>query len=85
MTQLAPGLTRASDSVGSNMMDNALQILLRLAADWVRRVLDFALSRRTSADMAKKLEVIRLSAQSCYPTADIKDMLAEIERGYMGE
>jgi hypothetical protein len=67
------------------MMDNALQILLRLAADWVRRVLDFALSRRTSADMAKKLEVIHLSARSCYPTADIEDMLAEIERGYMGE
>jgi hypothetical protein len=65
-------------------MFKALQILLRMAGDLVRRVLDFACSRRTSADIAKKLEVIRLSTRSCYPTADIEDMLAEIELGYHG-
>jgi hypothetical protein len=67
------------------MMDKGLQIRLRMAADWLRRVLDFACIRRTPADTAKKLEDIRLSARSCYPTAAIEDMLAEIERGYMGE
>jgi hypothetical protein len=67
------------------MMDKAFQILLRMAADLVRRVLDVACIRRTPADIAKKLEGIRLSARNCYPTADIEDMLAEIERGYMGE
>jgi hypothetical protein len=33
-------------------------------------------------DSAKKLALIRAAARYAYPTADIDQMVAEIERGY---
>jgi hypothetical protein len=51
-------------------------------AEWVRQALELARRREPLGDAGKKLEVIRTAAQHDYPTADIDNMLAEIERGY---
>ncbi len=51
-------------------------------AEWVRQALELARRREPLGDTGKKLEVIRAAAQHDYPTADIDNMLAEIERGY---
>jgi hypothetical protein len=53
-------------------------------AEWVRQALRSARSREPTADAMKKLAVIRAAASNAYPTADIEQMLAEIEGGYLG-
>lgn len=54
-------------------------------AEWVRQALRAARRREPTIDAAKKLEVIRAAARHTFPTADIDQMLAEIERGYLSE
>ena len=51
---------------------------------WVRETLRSA--RRTSepADIMRKLEAIRVAAQHEGPIADMDQVLAQIERGYLG-
>jgi hypothetical protein len=51
-------------------------------AAWVRQALATARRREPVGDAGKKLDVVRAAARHAYPTADIDDMLAEIERGY---
>jgi hypothetical protein len=51
-------------------------------AEWVRQVLRTARRREPSGDARKKLAVVRAGARNAFPTADIDQMLAEIERGY---
>ena len=51
-------------------------------AAWVRQALAAARRREPLGDPGKKLDVVRAAARHAYPTADIEDMLAEIERGY---
>ena len=41
--------------------------------------------RGPGGDTSKKLAVVRAAARHAFPTADIPQMLAEIERGYLGE
>jgi hypothetical protein len=53
-------------------------------AEWVRQALRAARDRTPGADAAKKLDVIRAAARGTFPTADINQMLDEIERGYGG-
>jgi predicted transcriptional regulator len=53
-------------------------------AGWVRQALRAARERRPVADAGRKLDVIRGAARHAFPTADIDQMLAEIERGYLG-
>jgi hypothetical protein len=36
-------------------------------------------------DTGKKLEVVRAAVRHEFPSGDIQQMLAEIERGYLGE
>lgn len=63
---------------------------LRLAAaregvtvsEWVRRSLREAGRSRASGDVEQRLATIRAAYEHSFPTADIEDMLAEIERGY---
>jgi hypothetical protein len=63
---------------------------LRAAADheglsvsaWVRRALRDARRRLPEGDLEPKLRAIRSAARHEFPTADIDEMLAEIERGY---
>ena len=54
-------------------------------AEWVRQALEFARRREPSGSVAKKLEAIRAAARHSYPTADIDQMLGEIEAGYIGK
>jgi hypothetical protein len=52
-------------------------------AEWVRRALERARRHEPLGDVRKKLEVIRAATRNNFPTADIGDMLAEIEMGYL--
>ena len=51
-------------------------------AAWVRQALAAARRREPMGNVGKKLDTVRAATRHSYPTADIKDMLAEIERGY---
>ena len=51
-------------------------------AEWVRQALRAARRQAPGSDVRKKLETVRVAARHAYPTADIGDMLAQIERGY---
>jgi ribbon-helix-helix CopG family protein len=51
-------------------------------SEWVRRALREARNRRPGGDFESKLRAVRTAAGYAFPTADIDDMLAEIERGY---
>lgn len=50
--------------------------------EWVRRTLREARAQISMHDPEIKLKAIRRSAEFSFPTADINDMLSEIERGY---
>jgi hypothetical protein len=50
--------------------------------EWVRRVLREARSQRPVQEPQAKLKAVRKAAEYAFPTADIEQMLAEIERGY---
>lgn len=51
-------------------------------AEWVRRTLGQARHNESSGSVDKKIEAIRVAARFEFPTSDINQMLAEIERGY---
>jgi hypothetical protein len=51
-------------------------------AEWVRQALAVARRREPLGDTGKKLDVIRDAARHDFPTGDIDEMLAQIERGY---
>jgi hypothetical protein len=51
--------------------------------EWARRVLRLARSDKASGDPERKLRAIRKAATYSFPTADIEQMLDEIERGYL--
>ena len=50
--------------------------------EWVRRTLREARSARSTSDPDMKLRAVREAAGYAFPTADIKQMLSEIEQGY---
>lgn len=49
---------------------------------WVRRVLDDARRAQPAGDLAAKLRAVRAATAHDFPTADVDQMLAEVERGY---
>lgn len=51
-------------------------------AQWVRQALHAAKREEPLGDVSKKLEALRAAAKFEFPTADIEQMLAEIEQGY---
>ena len=53
-------------------------------AEWVRAALKAARQREPLGNAGKKLDVIRAAARHDYPTADVDEMLTQIERGYTG-
>jgi len=53
-------------------------------AEWVRQTLRDARRREPVGDPGLKLIAIRRAASHTFPTADIDEMLADIERGYAG-
>jgi hypothetical protein len=52
-------------------------------AEWVRQALRSARAGDRTSDPARKLEVVRAAARHSYPSGEIGEMLAEIERGYL--
>jgi hypothetical protein len=52
--------------------------------EWVRRALREAQSLKPTIDAETKLKAVRRAVQFSFPTADIEQMLREIERGYEG-
>lgn len=89
-------LTQQYESHRLSTMTHRLQVLLEddeyrelketaarermTVAEWVRQALRLARRHRLNA-MQSKLDGIREAARHQYPTADIEDMLDEIERG----
>jgi hypothetical protein len=68
--------------------DSEMEEIQRLArqehiavGDWVRRTLREACSRQPTQEPEAKLKAVRKAAQSAFPTGDLEQMLAEIERG----
>jgi len=53
-------------------------------AEWVRQALRAARRREPVGEAGPKLAAIRRAASHSFPTADIDEMLADIERGYAG-
>jgi hypothetical protein len=54
-------------------------------AEWVRQALRAARRAEPRVDARKKLAVVRAAVRHEFPTADIDQMLSEIERGYESE
>jgi hypothetical protein len=54
-------------------------------AEWVRHALRGARRREPLTDPGRKLQAVRAAARHAFPTADMDGMLAEIERGYLGD
>ncbi len=50
-------------------------------AEWVRRTLRLVLPRKPGV-LERRLEAVRTAARYNFPTSDVEQMLAEIERGY---
>ena len=50
--------------------------------EWVRRALREARSRQPVIAPEVKLKAIRRAVEHSFPTADMEQMLGEIERGY---
>ena len=71
-------------------MDDAELDAIRAAArergmtmsEWVRETLREARRTRSDGGAERKLAAIRAADRHAYPTADIDQMVAEIERGY---
>lgn len=51
-------------------------------SEWVRAALRSARRREPRGDLQSKLGAVRAAVRHDFPTADIDQMLAEIERGY---
>ena len=54
-------------------------------AEWVRQALDRARRKEPLGSAGKKLETIRVAARHDFPSGDIDQMLAEIEKGYTAD
>ena len=52
-------------------------------AEWVRQVLRQARREEPLREARLKLEAVRKASSYSFPTANIEQMLAEIERGYL--
>jgi len=50
-------------------------------SEWVRRTLREAREREPVGDLESKLRAVRAAARHTFPTADIEQMLEEIDRG----
>lgn len=50
-------------------------------SEWVRGVLRAARRAQPGPDSGRKLDAIRAASRHAFPTGDIDQMLAEIERG----
>ena len=70
--------------------DEEMQEIRRLArqqrtsvAEWVRRALRAARQRQPLESAETKIQYVRAAVRHAYPTADIENLLHEIESGYL--
>ena len=54
-------------------------------SEWVRQALRRARRSEPTIEAGRKLEVVRSAARHEFPTADIDQMLHEIEQGYLSD
>jgi hypothetical protein len=54
-------------------------------AEWVRGALRAAKTEEPGTDPGRKLRALRQATSHSFPTANIEEMLAQIERGYSEE
>lgn len=54
-------------------------------AEWVRQALRAARRDEPVTDAQRKLRAVREAARGDYPSADIAQMLSEIEHGYVAD
>ena len=54
-------------------------------SEWVRHALRRARRSEPAIEAGRKLEAIRAAVRHEFPTADIEQMLREIERGYLDD
>ena len=54
-------------------------------SEWVRHALRRARRAEPAIEAGRKLEAVRAAVTHGFPTADIDQMLREIERGYLGD
>lgn len=52
-------------------------------AEWVRTAMREARRHQPGMPMERKLATVRAAAKHRFPSADMEQMLAEIERGYL--
>jgi hypothetical protein len=52
-------------------------------AEWVRRALRAARQRQPRESAEIKIQRVRAAARYAFPTADIEEMLGQIESGYL--
>jgi negative regulator of replication initiation len=55
----------------------------KTVAEWVRQMLRAARKSAPAVSADRKYQVVRAAARHSFPTCDIRQMLAEIERGYL--
>ena len=53
-------------------------------AAWVRETLRSASRREPLGDVSDKVAAVRAATRQAFPTGDIDDILADIQRGYSG-
>ncbi len=71
--------------LGDSEMEEIQQVARRermSVAEWVRQALRAARLRRPVVDIERRIQVIRAATRHSFPTADIDDMLTQIESGY---
>jgi hypothetical protein len=73
------------------LVETELRDIQRLArsrhmttAEWVRQALRGALEAQGASSVTDKLAAVRRACEHAYPTADIDELLAQVERGYTG-
>lgn len=54
-------------------------------SEWVRQAIRTARRTESAIDPGRKLDVIRSASAHAFPTGDIDQLLAQIERGYLGD
>lgn len=72
------------------MSDQEMKEIHRLAEqehvtveEWVRRTLKDARAHKPVTSAEAKLKAVRRAVEHDFPTGDIDQMLAEVERGYL--
>jgi hypothetical protein len=77
--------TRLQVSIPDSEMSDIQRLAKRerlTVGEWVRRTLREARAKQPAIDPETKLKAVRRGAKYSFPTADIEQMLGEIERRY---